>query len=132
MSHEPTNPFAPPKSEIAQLVAAPPPELTAQLRGAASRMDYPMISRTMAVLVVAFPMGWSMAEMNQSELLRYRSLGHHELLAVLEDNVSMGLAGCVATSIGMVGIIFWAVFGLSIGIDRALGILTRRAPRSST
>lgn len=85
----------------------------------------------MAVLVLAFPMGWSMAEMNHSDMSRYRSLGHRELLAVLEDNASMGLVGCVATSIGMVGIIFLAVFGLSFGIDRLLSARTRRAPRSS-
>jgi hypothetical protein len=94
-------------------------------------MNHPLISRTVAVLVLALPMGWSMAEMNQSDLIRYRSLGHRELLAVLEDNASMGLVGCVVTSIGMVGIPFLAVLGLSLAIDRALSALTRRALRST-
>ena len=130
MSHEPSNPFAPPKSENAQLAATAPTDLAAP--GEFSRMNHPLISRTVAVLVLAFPIGWSMAEMNQSDLIRYRSLGHRELLAVLEDNASMGLVGCVVTSIGMVGIPFLAVFGLSLAIDRALSALTRRALRSTT
>ena len=99
--------------------------------GDVNRMNHPLISRTAAVLLLAFPMGWSMAETNRSDVTRYRSLGHSELLAVLEDNASMGLVGCVVTSIGMLGITFLAVFGLSLAIDRALSALTRRAPSSS-
>ncbi|HEX6272392.1 MAG TPA: hypothetical protein VFZ53_05110 [Polyangiaceae bacterium] len=77
------------------------------------------------MFVLAVPMGWSMAEMNRSDVIRYRSLGHRELLAVLEDNASMGLVGCVVTSIGLVGITFFAVFGLSLAFDRVLSALTR-------
>ena len=95
-------------------------------------MNHPLISRTVAVVVLAFPMGWSIAEMHRSDLTRYRSLGHRELLAVLEDNASMGLVGCVATSIGVLGITFLAVFGLSLAVDRVLSALTRRAPSSSS
>lgn len=132
MSHEPSNPFAPPKSENVPPAAVAPTDLAARPSGESSRMNHAVVSRTVAVLVLAFPIGWSMAEMNHSDMMRYRSLGHRELLAVLEDNASMGLVGCMATAIGMVGIIFLAVFGLSLVIDRALGVLTRRAPRSST
>jgi hypothetical protein len=128
MSDEPTNPFTPPKSENARLAAAAPPDVAGRPRGGSDRMNHPMISRTMALLVVAFPMGWSMAETGHSDLIRYRSLGHSELLAVLEEGASMGLVGCVATSIGFAGIIFFAVHGLSLGIDRALSALTRRSP----
>jgi hypothetical protein len=87
----------------------------------------PILSRTIAVIVLALPVGWSMADMNETDIARYRSLGHRELMAVLEANHSMGFAGSFAVALAMVGLPFLLVTGLSLGVDRLLGAMARRA-----
>jgi hypothetical protein len=87
----------------------------------------PILSRTIAVIVLALPVGWSMADMNETDIVRYRSLGHRELMAVLEANHSMGFAGSFAVALAMVGLPFLLVTGLSLGVDRLLGAMARRA-----